>query len=96
MDKLDDMNERFMTLISSSLKSNSPLLSREQYDEIVNFLKAEGWSSLSRKLKRRVLNSKYQFMKFPSLDVDDILCVPAKYNQVSFKSFCLVPNTKKR
>ena len=37
MGKFDDINERFMSLISSSLKGNSPLLSREQNDEIVIF-----------------------------------------------------------
>ena len=35
-------------------------------------------------------------MKFPSLEVEDILCVPAKNNQVSFKPFCLVPNTERK
>ena len=96
MDKLDDVKERFVSLISSSSKSNSPLLSREQYDEIVNFLKAEDRSSFPRRLKRRVLNNKYQLMKFPSRDIDNILCVPTKNNQVSFKSFCLVPNIENK
>ena len=85
-----------MPLISSNLKSNSPLLSRQQYDETVNFLKVEDRSSFPRRLKRRVLHNKYQLIKFPSLDVDDVLCVPAKDNQVSFKSFCLVPNIEKK
>ena len=61
-----------MTSISSSLKSNSTVLSRERYDEILNILKAEDRSSFPRRLKRRALNNKYQLLKFSSLDVDDI------------------------
>ena len=52
MDIFDDINERFMSLISSSLKSNSPLLSREQYDEIVIFFGSWRPVFISKKIEK--------------------------------------------
>ena len=48
------MRQRFMPLISSSLKSNSPLLLMEQYDKIVNFLKAEDRKIEKKSTKEQV------------------------------------------
>ena len=57
---------------------HSPLLTKGQYDEIINYLKTDGKSAFPRRLRRRVASNSYHLMSFPVLGIEDILCIPKK------------------
>ena len=75
-----------MEWVDSNLKHNSLLLRKEQYDDIRNFLKAHDKSRFDKNLRKRVVKNQYETMQFPGLNTGEILCIPAKSEQVSLMS----------
>ena len=75
-----------MEWVDSNLKHNSSLLTKEQYDDIRNFLKANDKSRFDKNLRERVVKNQYETMKFPALNIGESLCISAKSEQVSLMS----------
>ena len=50
-----NMKAKFMEWVDSNLWHNSSLLTKEQYDDIRNFLEANGKSRFGKNLRKRVL-----------------------------------------
>ena len=53
-----------MERMDSNLKHDSLLLTKEQYDDTRNFLKANGKSRFDKKLRKRVVKNHYETMQF--------------------------------
>ena len=75
-----------MEWVDSNLKHNSSLLTKKQYDDIRNFLKAIDKSRFDKNLIKRVVKHQYETVQFPALNIGEILCIPAKNKQVSLMS----------
>ena len=73
---VETQKEKFERRLTEVIKSNSSIVSRAQYDEIIRYLKADDKSSFQRKLKRKVKANNYSLISFPSLGLHDLLCVP--------------------
>ena len=73
---VETQKEKFERRLTEVIKSNSSIVSRAQYDEIIRYLKADDKSSFQRKLKRKVKANNYSLISFPSLWLHDLLCVP--------------------
>ena len=53
-----------MERMDSNLKHDSLLLTKEQYDDTRNFLKANEKSRFDKKLRKRVVKNHYETMQF--------------------------------
>ena len=73
---VETQKEKFERRLTEVIKSNSSIVSRAQYDEIIRYLKADDKSSFQRKLKRKVKANNYSLISFPSLGLHELLCVP--------------------
>ena len=58
------MKTKFMERMDSNLKHDSLLLTKEQYDDTRNFLKANEKSRFDKKLRKRVVKNHYETMQF--------------------------------
>ena len=58
------MKTKFMERMDSNLKHDSLLLTKEQYDDTRNFLKANDKSRFDKKLRKRVVKNHYETMQF--------------------------------
>ena len=63
--------EKFMKWVESNLKHNSSLLTKEQCDDIRNFLKANDKSRFDKSLRKRVIKNQYETMQFPALNIEE-------------------------
>ena len=67
-------------------KKNTTIMTKNIYDEIVNYLhmlnSGKSVKSLDRKIEKRVKFHKYDLMNYPTLGLKDVLCVPCKGNKV--------------
>ena len=68
------MKEKFKEWLNSNLKDNSPLLTKEQYDEIIKYLKADDKSAYPQRIWRRVASNNYQLWN--NCRVQDALKAP--------------------
>ena len=75
-----------MEWVDSNLKHNSLLLRKEQYDDIRNFLETHDKSRFDENLRKKVVKNQYETMQFPTQNIGEILCIPAKSEQVSLMS----------
>ena len=71
-----NMKAKFMELLDSNLKHSSSLLTKEQYDDIRKFLKANDKSRFEKNLKKRVIKNQYKIMQFSALNIGEILFLP--------------------
>ena len=60
-----------MKWVESNLKHNSSLLTKEQCDDIRNFLKANDKSRFDKNLRKRVIKNQYETTQFPALNIEE-------------------------
>ena len=72
----ETQKEKFERRMTEMIKTNSSIVSRTQYDEIIRYLKAGDKSSSQRKFKRKVKANNYSLINFPSLGIHDLMYVP--------------------
>ena len=58
-----------MEWVDSDLKHNSSSLTKEQYDDIRNFLKSNDKSRFDKNLRKRFVKNQYETIQFPVLNV---------------------------
>lgn len=66
-----------MECVDSNLKPNSSL-TKDQYDDTRNFLKASNKSRFDKGLRKNVVKNQYETKQFPALNVGGIFCIPTK------------------
>ena len=68
--------ERFQEYIDIQLtKKNATLITPETCNQIISFLK-DNKTDIPASLRRRISRNKYVLMSYPTLGLNDVLCVP--------------------
>ena len=68
--------QRFQEYIDEQLfKKNSTIITPETYNQIVLFLK-DSKTEISASLRKRISRNKYVLMSYPTLGLNDVLCIP--------------------
>ena len=77
--------ERFQDYLDVQLtKKNSTIITPETYNQIISFVKDNN-TKISDSLRKRISRNRYVLMSYPTLGLNDVLCIPCAEVSLSHK-----------